>query len=310
MPRSRCPASRRPATLHRSTPGARWGGECCRTPHPAPAEGGSLPPGTPLAPARGYLGALQPPPVRGEVEADAIEGALQRGPVDDEDEDDQVGEGGCEVQHLHKGMAWLGSAPLRRRGPPLPPPHIAPHLARTADALQHAEEDEDPGHHQAKGKGPLHRARVPKAGAVGHPQHPLSAVWGCGSVRQEGPSSPPQCPRLPLHKASGITDCCPQRLSLGPSGPGETELGPSPQTRAEGGTHQCCHAGTYFQNTSLALSWLAFPKAFCNTQPWQVTIIVTIPYVPPGPSPSVTLLSCCRKSFTQEKLPAQSLCGV
>lgn len=125
MPRSRCPVSRRPARLRRSTPGERWGGECCRTPHPAPAEGGSLPPGTPLAPARGYLGALQPLPVRGEVEADAIEGALQRGPVDDEDEDDQIGEGGCEVQHLHKGMAWLGSAPLRRRGPPCRP-HTLP----------------------------------------------------------------------------------------------------------------------------------------------------------------------------------------
>lgn len=36
-----------------------------------------------------------------------------------------------------------------------------------------------------------------------------------------------------------------------------------------------CHAGTYFQKISLALTHLALPDAFCNTQPWQVTATAT-----------------------------------
>lgn len=47
-----------------------------------------------------HLGALQPAPVCGEVEADALEGALQRGSPDDQHHEHQVGEGGSEVHNL------------------------------------------------------------------------------------------------------------------------------------------------------------------------------------------------------------------
>ena len=48
------------------------------------------------------------------------------------------------------------------------------HLARAADALEHAKEDDDPGSQQAQGQGPPDRARVVKALAVHYTQHTLT----------------------------------------------------------------------------------------------------------------------------------------
>lgn len=118
-PQSRCPASRRSARPHRSIPGGT---------RPRGAVGSHLPP---LPPSGGltawrYLRAQQLAPIRGEVEADAIEGAGQRGPTDDEDEEDQVGEGGRDVHHLHR--AQLSPALLAQHPQPCPPPLTLPEL--------------------------------------------------------------------------------------------------------------------------------------------------------------------------------------
>lgn len=49
------------------------------------------------------------------------------------------------------------------------------HLARAADALEHAQEDDDPGSQEAQGQGPPDRARVMKPLAVHYTQHTLTA---------------------------------------------------------------------------------------------------------------------------------------
>lgn len=74
-----------------------------------------------------HLGALQAVPVCGEVEADALDGALQRGSPDDQDHDDHVGEGGSEVDDLCREAARR----LRGRSAPAPPaPRLSPPQGR------------------------------------------------------------------------------------------------------------------------------------------------------------------------------------
>lgn len=48
------------------------------------------------------------------------------------------------------------------------------HLARAADALEHTEEDDDPGSQEAEGQGPPDRTRVMKALTVNYTQHTLT----------------------------------------------------------------------------------------------------------------------------------------
>ena len=48
------------------------------------------------------------------------------------------------------------------------------HLPGAADALQHAEEDDDPRSQQAEGQGPPHRPRVVEALAVHYTKHLLT----------------------------------------------------------------------------------------------------------------------------------------
>lgn len=48
------------------------------------------------------------------------------------------------------------------------------HLAGAADALEHAQEDDDPGGQEAQGQGPPDRARVMKSLAVHYTQHALT----------------------------------------------------------------------------------------------------------------------------------------
>lgn len=50
------------------------------------------------------------------------------------------------------------------------------HLARAADALEHAQEDDDPSGQEAQGQGPPDGARVVKALAVYYTQHTLTAT--------------------------------------------------------------------------------------------------------------------------------------
>lgn len=200
------------------------------------------------------------------------------------------------------GTAWpcsaCGAAPSPRGAPA--PQLSAAHLARAADALQHAEENHDPGRQQAQGEGPLHGAGVPEAGAVRHPQHLLAAARGRGDAgtrvsgmdaeRGTGTRSPLAAgpPRLlrsvlahpsAFHKASSTTGCCPWAQH-------RPRIGPPP---------------TYFQKASLALVWVVLPDAFCNTarSPSPSSSL-------PGPSPSPTtgpLLSCCRQSLAPGSPP-------
>lgn len=141
---------------------------------------------------------------------------------------------------------------------------------------------------------------------------PRTCSLQCGDMGQQAggrgaPLSPPQCPHSPLRHSQSLWHHRP--LPAGaqprPPRPGEMESGPDPETRAEGGTHQWCHVGTYFQKTSLALARPALPDVFCNTQPQQATVTApaTGPDVlpGPGPSPSLTLLFCCKQSFSQQK---------
>lgn len=51
------------------------------------------------------------------------------------------------------------------------------HLARAADALEHAQEDEDPSSKEAQGQGPPHRAGVVEALTVHYTQHTLTATY-------------------------------------------------------------------------------------------------------------------------------------
>lgn len=194
----------------------------------------------PPAPLQGYLGTLQPAPVQGEVEADTVEGAVQRGPPDDEGEDDQVGKGGRDVHHLCRSR--LSSAPLHRHSSPPCSPHTLP---LTLPELWMPFRVQKKTMIQAASR---HRARG-HCTAPGSPRPelcitPSTCSLRCGDAGQrdrgcEAPSSPLQCPHpaLPLHKASSITDHCLRGLSPVPSGPREMELGPDPQTRSEGGTH-------------------------------------------------------------------------
>lgn len=48
------------------------------------------------------------------------------------------------------------------------------HLARTADALEHAQEDDDPRCQQTQGQGPPHRAWIVKALTVYYTQDLLT----------------------------------------------------------------------------------------------------------------------------------------
>ena len=50
------------------------------------------------------------------------------------------------------------------------------HLARAADALEHTQEDYDPGGQEAQGQGPADRARVVEALTVHYTQHTLAAT--------------------------------------------------------------------------------------------------------------------------------------
>lgn len=51
------------------------------------------------------------------------------------------------------------------------------HLARAADALEHAQEDEDPSSKEAQGQGPPDRAWVMEALTVHYTQHSLTATY-------------------------------------------------------------------------------------------------------------------------------------
>lgn len=48
------------------------------------------------------------------------------------------------------------------------------HLARTADALEHTQEDDNPSCQEAQGQGPPDRARIVKALAVHYTQNSLT----------------------------------------------------------------------------------------------------------------------------------------
>ena len=50
------------------------------------------------------------------------------------------------------------------------------HLARAADALEHTEENDNPGSQEAQGQLPPNRTRVMKAFAVHHTQHTLTTT--------------------------------------------------------------------------------------------------------------------------------------
>lgn len=50
------------------------------------------------------------------------------------------------------------------------------HLARAADALEHAKEDDDPGSQEAESQGPPDRTRVMEALTVHHTQNTLTGT--------------------------------------------------------------------------------------------------------------------------------------
>ena len=85
--------------------------------------------------ARPHRDVGEPRPVGDDVEADAVDGAGEGGGLDEQNDEDEVGEGGGEVDDL----------------------------AGALDALDEAEEDDDPGGEEAAREVALHAAHVLQA---------------------------------------------------------------------------------------------------------------------------------------------------
>lgn len=81
------------------------------------------------------------------------------------------------------------------------------HLARAADALEHTQEDDEPGSQEAQGQGPPDRAWVMKALTVYYTQHPLTArnTKSCSNVYYSTPTAKPDIHQLTQSKQGAVS---------------------------------------------------------------------------------------------------------
>lgn len=128
-------------------------------------------------------------PIRVEVELDSLHGSVQRGGPDEQDDDDEVGEGGGEVDNLPTGLD-----PLHGHG------HEA---AARREHLEKTEEVDGPGDGEAEGEQPgrVPPPELPQAGGLG--QHAVhkellrqDASGGDGHLGAGGPQGGGQVEEL------------------------------------------------------------------------------------------------------------------